>query len=61
MMKKLMKKITEILILLELDNIIDRSDSGLDMILGENGVKLSGGQKQKNWLSQGFCIQIQVF
>ena len=41
------KKITEILTLLELENIIDRSDSGLDMILGENGVKLSGGQKQR--------------
>ena len=54
------KKITEILILLELDNIIDRSDSGLDMILGENGVKLSGGQKQRIGLARALYTDPSV-
>ena len=54
------KKITEILILLELDNIIDRSDSGLDMILGENWVKLSGGQKQRIGLARALYTDPSV-
>tara|TARA_B100000886_G_scaffold90816_1_gene59933 strand:+ start:19707 stop:21452 length:1746 start_codon:yes stop_codon:yes gene_type:complete len=46
------KKIIEILNLLELDNFVKKLPQNIDTLIGERGIKLSGGQRQKMCLAR---------
>ncbi len=46
------KKINEILNLLELDNFVKKLPQNIDTLIGERGIKLSGGQRQKMCLAR---------
>ena len=46
------KKIREVLKFLELDNFVENLPKTIDTLIGENGVKLSGGQRQKVCLAR---------
>jgi ATP-binding cassette, subfamily B, bacterial PglK len=46
------KKIREVLKFLELDNFVENLPKNIDTLIGENGVKLSGGQRQKVCLAR---------
>ena len=46
------KKIRDVLNFLELDNFVENLPKNIDTLIGENGVKLSGGQKQKVCLAR---------
>ena len=45
-------KINEILNLLELDNFVKKLPQNIDTLIGERGIKLSGGQRQKMCLAR---------
>jgi ABC-type bacteriocin/lantibiotic exporter with double-glycine peptidase domain len=46
------KKIRDVLNFLELDNFVENLPKNIDTLIGENGVKLSGGQRQKVCLAR---------
>lgn len=41
------KKIVQIIKLLKIDKFLNKKKNGIDALLGENGISLSGGEKQK--------------
>ena len=41
------KKILQIIKLLKIDKFLNKKKNGIDALLGENGISLSGGEKQK--------------
>ena len=45
--EKIINKINTIIKLVNLSNLIERIPNGLDTIIGNNGIKLSGGEKQR--------------
>lgn len=55
------KQLTDIIKSVNLDHFIDKLQSGLDTDVGENGLLLSGGERQKLGLAQGLlrnCLGI---